>query len=295
MREIVELFMLDWVRIFTLIFSLLFIIGILKTYIDREKIKNKIKNQKGLYGYFLSTILGAVTPFGSSSGAPLFLGLIESGIPLGMAFSFLVTSPLINEYVIILIIGFFGWKVTLAYLLMSMLMGIIAGLVISKLKLEEYVLKDFRKKKFSPIEFKSLKERANFSLKKSKSLIKKIWIFVTLGIALGVAIQNYIPGALIENILSSIGLWGIPLAILIAVPFYGTGSAIIPIAVALFEKGVPIGTALAFLMAVVGLSLPEAKKLRKVMGMRLLLIFFAVVTYIIIVVGYLLNFIKGFF
>ncbi len=294
MNDIIADSIIRFVKIILIVFVSIIIVRFFKTYIDKEKLKNKILASSKINSYILAAFLGATTTFGDEDEAPLFLGLYQSGFRIGPAFSFLIASPLINEYIIILIAGFFGIKIALAYVLSGMVMAIASGLVISALNLDEYIIKDYRKKDFSQIEFKTPKQRAKFALKETKNLILKIWYLVAAGVIAGSFIREYMTQSFIETIIKSIGIWGIPLAIIIAIPLRGTGSAIIPVALALFEKGIPLGAALAFLMALVGLSISEYKKLSRVMKKRPLWIFFSIVTYVIIIIGYILSFIKNF-
>jgi uncharacterized protein len=284
-------FISDSIKIILLLFFMIFVIGFFRTYIPQQKIKKWIGKGKFGLSNLVSSSFGAITPFCSCSSIPIFIGFLEAGIPLGVAFSFLITSPLVNEYLVILMLGFFGWKITLAYVISGMLIGIVSGLVLGKLNLEKYVVKDLitSKKKVQEVNYSSFKSRFGFGYNEAKSIVKKIWIWVLIGVGIGAIIHNYVPAAVIQSLISKGGIFAVPLAVILGVPMYGSCAAIVPIAVVLFEKGVPLGTALAFMMAVSALSFPEAVILRRAMKLKLILIFFSVVTLAIILTGYVYN------
>jgi uncharacterized protein len=284
-------FIYDSIKILLLLFFMIWVIGFLRTYLPQEKVKKWLSGKRFGLGNIAASLFGAVTPFCSCSSIPIFLSFIKGGVPLGVAFSFLITSPLVNEYLVVLMFGFFGWKITLAYVLSGILIGVIAGLILGKMKLEKYLVKDIvtNNSKIKDIVYKKISERLLFGLDEAKSIVKKLWLWVLVGVGIGAVIHNYIPSELIQGVVSKGGLFAVPLAVLIGVPIYGSCAAILPIAVVLFNKGVPLGTALAFMMAVSALSLPEAVILRSVMKLKLIAIFFGVVTISIIIIGYLFN------
>jgi len=235
-----------------------------------------------------------MTPFCSCSSIPLFISFLEAGIPLGVTFSFLITSPLVNEYLVILMLGFFGWKITLAYVISGMFIGMISGLILGKMKLEKHLEKDLISKNVKKeIKFKTIKDRLKFGLNEAVSITKKLWLWILIGVGIGAIIHNYVPSEFIQSIVSKGGIFAVPLAVVLGVPMYGSCAAIVPIAVVLFEKGVPIGTALAFMMAISALSFPEAVILRRVMKLKLIAIFFGVVTVAIILTGFIYNLLGG--
>jgi len=297
LAQSLNFFIFDSIKIILLLLVLITIIGFLRTYIPRHKIKKWLSGGKAGVGNFFAALFGAATPFCSCSSIPIFIGFLEAGIPLGIAFSFLITSPMINEYLAVLMLGFFGWKITLAYILFGIFIGIAAGMILGKMKLEKYLAKDLTAKKASlgkEIKYDDIESRVRFGFGESISIIKKLWIWILIGVGIGAIIHNYIPEAAIQSIISKGGYFTVPIAVLLGVPMYGSCAAIVPIAIVLFQKGVPIGTALAFMMAVSALSLPEAVILRRAMKLKLILIFFGVVAAGIMLIGYLFNFLQGF-
>lgn len=290
----INFFIYDSVKIMLLLFVMISIIGFLRSFLSQQKVKAWIVGTKG-WGNFFASLFGAITPFCSCSSIPLFISFLDAGIPLGVTFSFLITSPLINEYLVVLMLGFFGWKITLAYVISGMAIGIIAGIILGKMKLEKYIEKDIVAKdeeEACEVKPKRIKQRIIFGINEAKCIVKKLWIWVLLGVGLGALIHNYIPQAAIQSIVSKTGVFSVPIATLIGVPMYGSCAAIVPIAVVLFQKGFPLGTALAFMMAVAALSLPEAIMLRRAMKLKLIIIFFGITTIDIILTGYLFNFLQ---
>jgi uncharacterized membrane protein YraQ (UPF0718 family) len=284
--------MYDSVKILLLLFFMIFAIGFIRTYLPQSKIKSWVSNKKKGVGNLMASLFGAITPFCSCSSIPIFISFLEAGIPLGVTFSFLITSPLINEYLVVLMLGVFGWKITLAYVLSGIAIGVVAGLVLGGMKLEKNLAKDLissNSKVVKDIKHHNIKERLLFGFNESLSIVKKLWIWILVGVGIGALIHNYVPSELIQGLINKGGILAVPIATLIGVPLYGSCAAIVPIAAALFQKGFPIGTALAFLMAVAALSLPEAIMLRRAMNLRLILIFFGITTLAIIAIGYLLN------
>ena len=287
-------FINDSIKIILLLFIMILVIGFLRTYFPQEKIKKWISKSKFGSGNFFASLFGAMTPFCSCSSIPLFISFLEAGIPLGVTFSFLITSPLVNEYLVILMLGFFGCKITLAYVISGMFIGMISGLILGKMKLEKHLEKDLISKNVKKeIKFKTIKDRLKFGLNEAVSITKKLWLWILIGVGIGAIIHNYVPSEFIQSIVSKGGIFAVPLAVVLGVPMYGSCAAIVPIAVVLFEKGVPIGTALAFMMAISALSFPEAVILRRVMKLKLIAIFFGVVTVAIILTGFIYNLLGG--
>ena len=291
----VQFFFYDVFKIFVLMLVITHFMSFLRYYLPIEKLRDFLTKRK-LYGldYFFATVFGAITPFCSCSSIPLFIGFLEARIPLGVTFAFMTTSPLINEVAIALFLGIFGWKITLLYIFAGILIGMISGFVLGKLNLEKYV-EDFvwkvhaqkqnqaETKKESPIKvFPKISKEAF-------GIINKIAIYILIGVGVGAFIHGYVPEGFFEKYLENAGLFSVPLATILAVPMYANASGVIPIIQSLVAKGVPLGTALAFMMAVVGLSLPEALILKKVLKWQLLAMFFGVVTVGIIIIGYIFN------
>ncbi|MBT4824084.1 permease [Candidatus Woesearchaeota archaeon] len=300
--EALHFFIYDSIKIILLLFVMIAIVGFLRTYIPPEKIKKWLSKGKFGISNLFASLFGAITPFCSCSSIPLFLSFIKAGVPLGVTFSFLITSPLVNEYLVVLMWGFFGWKITAAYVVFGILIGVFAGIILGKMKLEKHLVKDMinkvktkaKKAKAEKLQtYKTFMDRINFGIKEAVSITKKLWLWVIVGVAIGAGIHNFVPEATIQAIIFKGGIFTVPIATLLGVPMYGSCAAIVPIAVVLFQKGIPLGTALAFMMATAALSLPEAIILRRAMKLRLILIFFAIVTVGIIIVGYLINFLQG--
>ncbi|NLB34492.1 MAG: permease [Elusimicrobia bacterium] len=287
--EILSFFIYDTLKIIFLLFSVIFIIGVLRSYIPQQKLKDWL-HQKGYKAYLFAAFFGAVTPFCSCSSLPIFFGMIAAGIPLGVVFTFLIISPLINEYLLVIMIDSFGWKISFLYLLSGLMIGIFAGLVLGKLKLERFIDENFFNDENNNDEnFQGFKSRLIFGLKEALDITKSIWLWVVAGIAAGALIHNYVPQELVEAVIARAGIFGVPIAVLMGVPMYGSCAAIVPIALVLFQKGLPLGTALSFMMAISALSLPAAIVMRRAVKTEFILIFFSVTTIGIIFTGYLFN------
>jgi len=298
LTEALNFFIYDSIKILLLVFVIIFLMGIVNSYFPVEKVKNYLSRKK-LYGfeYLMASLFGVVTPFCSCSSVPLFIGFVKGGIPLGVTFAFLVTSPLVNEVAIGLFIGLFGLKTTIIYVVSGILLGTVSGIILQKLKLEKYltpwvqqVLENSQKEteKFE-IESTSFKDKLPFIWIESKTILKGILPYVIVGIAIGALMHGYIPEGFFEQYLSKDNWFAVPIATILAVPMYSGASGILPIIQVLVSKGIPLGTAIAFMMGVVGLSLPEAMLLKKVMTVKLIAIFFGVVTLCIIISGYIFN------
>jgi len=291
----INFFLYDSIKILLLLFFMISIVGFIRSYVSQHKIKRWI-SQKGILGNVLASVFGSITPFCSCSSIPLFLSFVEVGIPLGVTFSFLITSPLINEYLVIIMLGFFGWKITFFYVLSGLAIGTISGIILGKMHLDKYLVRGTSSQDNQDIKVKSykgLRERISFGIKEAISITRRLWAWVLLGVALGAIIHNYIPEELIHSIIDRTGPFSVPIAALLGVPMYGSCAAIVPIAVVLFRKGVPLGTALAFMMATSALSFPEAVILRRAMKLKLIVIFFSVTTAAIIITGYLFNLLQA--
>jgi len=285
-----DFFIYDSIKIMLLLFFMIFIMGILRTYISQERIRKALSEKVPVLPNAVASVFGAVTPFCSCSSIPIFMSFLEAGAPLGTAASFLITSPLVNEYVAVLMLGFFGVEVTAAYVLVGIVLGVIGGMMISRLGMEKHLVKDIISSK--PVKqpsFKSFKKRLAFGYQEAKSILLKLWLWILVGVGIGAIIHGFIPEEAINSAVESGGILAVPLAVIIGVPIYANCSAVVPIAVALFQKGVPLGTALAFMMATAALSLPEAIILRRVMKLPLLALFFGMVAFAIILIGYLFN------
>ena len=293
LSKVIHFFVYDSVKILLLLFTLILVIGILRTFIPQSRI-HQWMSRKGGFEHFFAALFGAVTPFCSCSSIPIFFGFLDAGVPLGVSFSFLITSPLINEYLVVLMLGFFGWKITTLYVVSGLLIGTFSGIILGRMQLEQHLVSDFINggKKADERVFRSLRERLRFGWQESCSITGKIWGWVLIGVGIGALIHNYVPQEAIQAIIGKMGIFSVPVAVLLGVPMYGSCASIVPVAVVLFQKGLPLGTALAFMMAVAALSLPEAIMLRRAMKLQLIAIFFGVTTLAIIVTGYLFNFLQ---
>jgi len=290
-------FVYDTLKILILLFIIVFLMGIVNAYFPIERLKEYL-NQKKLYGleYFFASVFGAITPFCSCSSVPLFMGFVQGGIPLGVTFSFLITSPLVNEVAVVMFLGMFGVKATLIYAVSGILLGTIGGWLLGKLNLEP-LLSDWVKKiienKMLPSEFEAEKQtfyqRLPDITRGAWDIVKSVIIYVIIGIAIGAAMHGFVPENFFNQYLAGGQWWTVPLAVIIAVPMYANAAGIVPVIQVFVAKGVPLGTAIAFMMATVGLSIPEATLLKKVMSMKLIGIYFGVVTLFIIISGYLFN------
>ncbi len=292
--QALNFFIYDSSKILLLLFILIFVIGVVRTFLPQKRI-GQWMGKRGVAGNFYAALFGAVTPFCSCSSIPLFFGFLEAGMPLGVTFSFLITSPLINEYLVILMLGFFGWKITALYVISGMAIGIVSGLILGRMNLNKYLVLDIAERIKGNHEEKvytQFVQRLQFGWSESTSITGKIFLWVLVGVGIGAAIHNYVPQGMVEGVINKTGIFSVPIAVIIGVPMYGSCAAIVPIAVALFQKGFPLGTALAFMMAVTALSLPEAIMLRRAMHLRLIAIFFMVTAVAIIFTGYLFNFLQ---
>jgi uncharacterized membrane protein YraQ (UPF0718 family) len=289
----IHFFIYDTIKVFLLLTVIIFFVAIIRSYFPPEKTRRILSLKKQYIGNGLAGLLGIVTPFCSCSAVPLFIGFVESGVPLGVTFSFLISSPMINEVALVLLLGLFGWKIALLYIGTGLLVSIIAGIAIGKLKMERYVQDYIYQMKVGNAEIvrQNFKEKIEYARDYTKDLLKRIWPYVLVGIGIGGFIHGYVPSSFLLKYAGPGNPFAVPVAVLIGVPLYGNAAGTIPIVQALMGKGMPIGTVLAFMMAVTALSFPEAVILKNVLKMRLLLIFFGIVAIAIMGVGYLFNWI----
>ncbi|OQX98209.1 MAG: hypothetical protein B6I24_05925 [Bacteroidetes bacterium 4572_128] len=294
--ESLRFFIYEVPKVILLLILIIFFVGFIRTWFTPEKTRKALEGKSLFTGNILASFLGILTPFCSCSAIPLFLGFIEAGIPIGVTFSFLIASPMINEIAIVLLLSLFGWKVTLIYVITGLIISIFSGYLINILKLEKYVKDWVFKVKANSNSEENIKikfqERIDYGLNTLREILGKIWIYIIIGIAVGAGAHGYIPENYLSELMSSSNWYSVPLAILIGIPLYSNAAGIIPIVSVLMEKGVSLGTALAFMMSVVSLSLPEIIILKKVLKMKLILIFIGTVSTGIIIVGYLFNLIE---
>lgn len=291
-------FVYDSLKIVLLLFAISIVMGVVNAYFPIERLRNFLTTRK-LYGlqYFFASLFGAITPFCSCSSIPLFIGFVKGGIPLGVTFAFLITSPLVNEVAVAMFAGSFGWKVTSIYVISGILLGMIGGLVLGKLKLErflsDWVIKIQQMATAEQAEWetehKTFMERLPIIVRDAWKIVKGVIIYVLIGIGIGATMHGYVPEGFFTTYLSGEHWYAVPLAVILAVPMYSNAAGIVPIIEVFVSKGVGIGTALAFMMAVVGLSLPEATLLKKVMTMKLIGIFFGTVAFMIMLLGWVFN------
>jgi uncharacterized protein len=284
-------FIYDSIKIFILLLVIIFLVAIVRSFFPPEKTRRILSHKREYIGNGLAGLLGIVTPFCSCSAVPLFIGFVESGVPLGVTFSFLVSSPMINEVALVLLLGLFGWKVALLYISTGLVVSFISGIVIGKMRMERYVQDYVYQTKVGNIEIaqQNLREKIEYARDYTRDLLKRIWPYVLIGIGVGGFIHGYVPSDFLVKYAGAGNPFAVPVAVLIGVPLYSNAAGTIPIVQALMGKGMPIGTVLAFMMAVTALSFPEAVILKNVLKMRLLLIFFGIVAAAIVGVGYLFN------
>lgn len=291
-------FVYDTLKILLLLFLISSVMGVVNAYFPIERLRNFLSSHR-LYGmqYLLASVFGAITPFCSCSSVPLFIGFVKGGIPLGVTFSFLITSPLINEVAVAMFAGTFGWTVTGIYVLSGIVLGSIGGIVLGRMKLERWlspwVIQIQQASERNNEEWEachlSFAERLPSIVKEAWGIVRGVLVYVLIGIAIGAFMHGYIPEGFFEQYLSRDSWYAVPVSVVLAVPMYANAAGIVPVVEVFVAKGIPLGTAIAFMMSVVGLSLPEATMLKKAMTWRLILVFFSTVTLFIILSGYLFN------
>ncbi|MBR0577165.1 permease [Proteiniclasticum sp. BAD-10] len=287
----VHFFIYDVVKIFILLSALIFMISYIQSFFPPERTKKILGGFNGITANILAALLGTITPFCSCSSIPLFIGFTSAGLPIGTTFSFLISSPLVDLASVILLAGIFNWKIALAYVAVGLILAVIGGTIIGKLKLESYV-ESFvysNNMEVSDENVMTKRERMEFARDQVLDIIRKVWIYVLIGVGIGAAIHNYIPEALITSLIGADKWWSVLVATLVGVPMYADIFGTLPIAEALIAKGVGLGTALSFMMGVTALSLPSLVMLSKVVKPKLLFIFFSIVSIGIIIIGYAFN------
>lgn len=294
----VNFFFYDTIKILILLFLISVVMGVVNAYFPIDRLRNFLTTRK-LYGfqYLFAALFGAITPFCSCSSIPLFIGFVKGGIPLGVTFAFLITSPLVNEVAVAMFLGAFGIKATMIYVISGILLGTIGGFILEKFKLEPYLsdwVKTIQSQSVAETgeweaEHTPFIERLPTILKDAWGIVRSVLVYVIIGIGIGAAMHGFVPEGFFQEYLSADKWYSVPLAVILGVPMYANAAGIVPVIQVFVVKGVPLGTAIAFMMAVVGLSLPEATLLKKVMTWRLISIFFGVVTLFIILSGYLFN------
>jgi len=292
LAEAVNFFIYDTVKILILLSVIIFFVSIIRSYLPPEKIRDILARKNKYVGNVIASLLGIITPFCSCSAIPLFLGFIQAGVPLGTTFSFLVASPMINEVALVLLLGMFGWKIALMYVISGLIISILSGIIIGKMKVESLVEPFVYQNTINGnIELPTMnrKERIIYAKNYTLDILKKVWLYILIGIGIGAWIHGYVPADFLAQYAGSDKWYAVPLAVLIGIPLYSNAAGVIPLVSALTEKGVAMGTTLAFMMSVTALSLPEFMILKRVMKMRLILIFAGIVGLGIIFTGYLFN------
>jgi len=292
LADAMNFFIYDTMKIFLLLSVIIFIVSVMRSYFPPEKTKRILSHKKEFIGNILAALLGIVTPFCSCSAVPLFIGFVEAGVPLGVTFSFLISSPMVNEVAVVLLWGMFGWKIAAIYMGSGLLVAMIGGFVIGRLKLEkwveEYVYK-FHSGQSREMLKQAFKERLEYAKANTADILKRVWLFVVLAIGIGGFIHGYVPQDFLTHYAGNENPFAVPVAVALGVPLYSNAAGVIPIVYALMEKGLSIGTVLAFMMAVTALSLPEMIILRKVLKLPLLAVFVGIMAVTITGVGYLFN------
>lgn len=292
--EALNFFIYDSVKIWFLLLSIIFIVSYLRTHFNTEYVRAHLQGKSALYGNVLASLFGIITPFCSCSAIPLFLGFIQARIPLGVTFSFLISSPLNNEIAIALLFGLFGWKVTAIYIGFGLLVAILGGFIIGKMNMEKYVLLDVKPMEGELDDVKitlTQKQRVKEAWDYTADIFKKIWFYVLIGVGIGALIHGYVPADLIAQWAGAGNPFAVPIAVLMGIPMYSNAAGVMPLVEVLTSKGMLLGTALSFMMAITALSLPEAMILKRILHVKLIGLFFGIVGLGIICIGYLFNFI----
>ncbi len=293
LNEAIRFFIFEFPKVILLLIIIIFFVGIIRTFFTPERTRKTLEGKTLFTGNILASLLGIVTPFCSCSAIPLFLGFVESGVPLGVTFSFLIAAPMINEVAVVLLFGLFGWKTALIYVSTGLLISIIAGWIIGKLKLEHWVEDWVYKTKFGDGNVEDGKltwsQRIGSGYNAVREIVGKVWLYVAIGIAVGAGVHGFVPAGLMAGFMGKSVWYSVPLSVLIGVPLYSNAAGIIPIVSVLIEKGASLGTALAFMMSVIALSLPETIILKKVLKLPLIVTFIGIVAGGILIVGFLFN------
>jgi len=290
--ESLAFFLYDVPKILLLLSGMIFLISIVRTFFSPERTRALLGGKRQGVGNVLAAMLGIVTPFCSCSAVPLFIGFVESGVPLGVTFSFLIAAPMINEVAVVMLLGLYGWRIAGMYIVLGLIIAILSGIVMGRMKMERHV-EDFvwqvQIGEGGLQEKLTWQDRVDRAWESVKEIVGKVWLYVVIGIAIGALIHGFVPEDALGSIMGQNQWWTVPAVVLLGVPLYSNAAGVIPIVSALIEKGAALGTALAFMMSVVALSLPEMIILRRVLKPRLLAVFIGVVAVAIIITGYLFN------
>jgi uncharacterized membrane protein YraQ (UPF0718 family) len=296
LAEALDFFIYDTLKIFVLLFFITFFVGVLRTYITPERIRDFLARRKYGIGNILAAILGIPTPFCTCSVIPLFMGFIRAGVPLGVTFSFLIASPVINEVAIVMLLGLVGWKITALYIGVGFIIAVVVGFVLGLLHLEdqieEFVLtsKISKAAENSSKEMLTLRKRVSLAFEESKEIIKQVWLYIVVGIGVGAFIHGYVPQDFFLEYAGPQNPFAVPVAVLIGIPLYSNAAGTIPIIQALMAKGMAVGTALVLMMSITALSFPQLLILKKVVKPKLLAILVGILAVSFIIIGYLFNY-----
>jgi len=296
MGEALHFFIYDTIKIFILLVAIIFLVSFLRTYFNTEKVRVYLQGKSEFNGNILAALFGIITPFCSCSAIPLFLGFMQARIPIGITFSFLISAPLNNEIAIAMLFGLFGWQITALYIALGLLVAILSGYIIGKMKLEKYILIPVTPMEGELENIKiesSIKQRVNEAWDYTVDIFKKIYLYVIAGVGIGAFIHGFVPADFIAKYAGGDAWYAVPLAVAMGIPMYSNAAGVMPLVEVLTSKGMLMGTALSFMMAVTALSLPEAMILKRILHIRLIGIFFGIVGFGILLVGYLFNFILG--
>jgi hypothetical protein len=293
-NDTVNFFIYDTFKIWFLLITIIFVVSYLRTYFNTEYVRAYLQGKSQFVGNILAALFGIITPFCSCSAIPLFLGFIQARIPLGVTFSFLISSPLNNEIAIALLFGIFGWKITLLYISFGLFIAIMGGYIIGRMNMQKYILLDVKEMDGELDDVKielTFKQRVKQSFDYTKDIFKKIWFYVLIGVAIGAFIHGYVPTDLIVEYAGASNPFAPIVAVLAGIPMYSNAAGVMPLIEVLTQKGMLLGTALAFMMAITALSLPEAMILKKILHTKLIVVFFSIVGFGIVCIGYIFNYI----
>ncbi|MBM7866326.1 permease [Heliobacterium gestii] len=291
LTEALHFFIYDVLKILLLLTVIIYAVSIVRSFFPPERTKKLLSHKREFVGNIAAALLGVVTPFCSCSAVPMFIGFVESGVPLGVTFSFLISSPMVNEVALVLLFGLFGWKIAGIYMATGLTVAVVGGMLIGRAKMEDQVAEYVYQIKMPEVEIASLtwRQRHDYGVQYTRDILKKIWIYVIAAIAIGGLIHGYAPADFLVRYAGPDNLFAVPLAVLIGIPLYSNAAGIIPIVHVLMEKGVAFGTVLAFMMAVTALSLPEMIILKQVLKPKLIGLFVGIMALTITFVGYLFN------
>jgi uncharacterized membrane protein YraQ (UPF0718 family) len=291
--DAVSFFFLDIPKVFMLLILVIWGVGVLRSFFTPERTRTILAGKREILGDVLAALLGVVTPFCSCSAVPLFIGFVEAGIPIGVTFAFLISAPMVNEIALVLLFGLFGWRIALIYMSMGLLIAMVTGLIIGRLNMEnqveDWVYEIRMGQTPTLLQEVGWMSRIDYGFHQVRDIVGRVWIYIILGIGAGAAIHGYVPENFLAALMGKQAWWSVPVAVILGAPLYSNAAGIIPVVQALLEKGAALGTVLAFMMSIIGISFPETVILRKVLKPKLIAVFVGVVTVGIIIVGFIFN------